>query len=109
MNLSEMRRAADAATSLLGALANRRRLLLLCQLTQGEQPVGTLAATLELRTAAVSQQLALLRKDKLVATRRDGQTIYYRLASPETTKLLEALYSIFCAPARSRKRASSKR
>ena len=99
MQVEEMSRAADRATALLKAIASRNRLLLLCQLTGGEKSVGELAALLGLRDAAVSQQLALLRKDGLVAPRREGQTIFYRLASPEAARLLEALYAIFCADA----------
>lgn len=99
-----MHDAADEATALLRALANRNRLLLLCQLTAGERSVGELAEQLELRDAAVSQQLALLRKDGLVATRRDGQTIFYRLHSREAAALLEKLYEVFCADGRRRRR-----
>jgi len=91
--------AADEATALLKALANRNRLLLLCQLVEGERSVGEMAARLQLRESAVSQQLMLLRKDRLVAPRRDGQTIYYRLASPAAAKVIETLYAIFCAEA----------
>lgn len=98
MNIS-MQEAADEATALLKALANRNRLLLLCQLTDGEKSVGDLAARLQLRESAVSQQLMLLRKDRLVAPRRAGQTIYYRLASREAARVLEALYEVFCAAA----------
>lgn len=96
MNI-QMQKAAGEATELLKALANRNRLLLLCQLADGEKSVGELAARLGLRDSAVSQQLTLLRKDRLVAPRRDGQTIYYRLASPEAARLIETLYAIFCA------------
>lgn len=99
MQVDEMHLAADRATALLKAIASRNRLLLLCQLTDGEKSVGELAALLGLRDAAVSQQLALLRKDGLVAPRREGQTIFYRLASPEAARLLETLYAIFCTDA----------
>ncbi len=98
MNIS-MQEAADDATALLKALSNRNRLLLLCQLAEGERSVGELAGRLGLRDAAVSQQLMLLRKDGLVAPRRAGQTIHYRLASREAARVLEALYAIFCTPA----------
>lgn len=98
MNIS-IYEAADEATALLKALANRNRLLLLCQLAEGERSVGELADRLQLRESAVSQQLMLLRKDRLVAPRRDGQTIYYRLASPAAAKVIETLYAIFCAEA----------
>ena len=97
-----MQKAADRATELLKALASRNRLLLLCHLVDGEKSVGELARLLEVRDAAVSQQLALLRKDGLVHPRRQGQTIYYSLASPEATTVIETLYTLFCAPAKSR-------
>ncbi|MFZ0846822.1 MAG: metalloregulator ArsR/SmtB family transcription factor [Pseudolabrys sp.] len=106
-----MQHAAGDATDLLKALANRNRLMLLCQLTGGEKSVGELADLLEIRDTSVSQQLALLRKDGLVAARRDAQTIYYRLASDEAAKILETLYTIFCAdvcaPAKGRKRKAA--
>lgn len=101
-----MQESADEATRLLKAMASRNRLMLLCQLAAGEKSVGALADLLEMREPAVSQQLALLRKDGLVAARRDGQTIYYRVASDKAEKVLETLYAAFCGPraAGSRKR-----
>ena len=93
-----MHQAADAASELLKSLANRHRLLILCQLIDGERAVGDLAAFLGVRDSTVSQHLALLRKDGLVQTRRDGQTIYYAIASPEAKRVLETLYGIYCAP-----------
>ena len=71
-----MERAADQASDLLKALSNRHRLLIICQLIDGERSVGELAQFLNLRDSTVSQHLALLRKDGLVAARRDAQTIY---------------------------------
>ena len=96
---SLMNAAANRASELLKSLANRHRLLILCQLIEGERPVGELAAFLGVRDSTVSQHLALLRKDGLVETRRDGQTIYYSIASPEAKRVLETLYSLYCAPA----------
>ncbi len=90
--------AADEATNLLKALAGRTRLMILCRLTDGEIPVGALASELGLRGTAVSQQLALLRKDGLVRTRREGQTMYYSLAGSDARRVIEVLYKIFCAP-----------
>lgn len=75
--------AADRASELLKALANRHRLLMLCQLVEGERSVGELAELLGLRGSGVSQHLALLRKDGIVVARRDGQIIWYSIASPE--------------------------
>lgn len=99
MKIEDMHEAAERATELLKALASRNRLMLLCQMVEGEKSVGQLARLLGLRDAAVSQQLALLRKDGLVRTRREGQTIYYALASPEAAKVIETLYDLYCAPA----------
>ena len=93
-----MERAADQASDLLKALSNRHRLLIICQLIDGERSVGELAQFLNLRDSTVSQHLALLRKDGLVAARRDGQTIYYSIASEPAREVLKTLYHVFCAP-----------
>ncbi len=85
------------AEELLKAIANRHRLIILCQLIDQERSVGDLAHSLELRSANVSQHLALLRKDGLVTTRRDGQTIWYTIASETARMLVETLYHLFCA------------
>ena len=95
-----MQDSAAQAEELLKAMANRHRLVILCQLIDGERSVGDLAELLELRDANVSQHLALLRKDGLVTTRRQGQTIWYAIASESARKLVETLYQIFCAPNR---------
>lgn len=89
---------ADEAAELLKALANRHRLLIVCQLVAGEKSVGELAAFLGIRDSTVSQHLALLRKDAIVAARRDGQTIWYSIGSPKARAILETLYGIYCAP-----------
>src|SRR5690606_38321147 len=104
MEIKDMQMAADRATDLLKALASRNRLLLLCHLLDGEKSVGELARLLEARDAAVSQQLALLRKDGLVRPRRQGQTIYYALASREAAAVIETLYALYCGPAAERSR-----
>ncbi|MDF3809592.1 MULTISPECIES: metalloregulator ArsR/SmtB family transcription factor [Rhodopseudomonas] len=93
-----MEAAADQASDLLKALSNRHRLLILCQLIDGEQSVGHLAELLGLRDSAVSQHLALLRKDALVTARRDAQTIYYSIASEPARDVLTTLYRVFCPP-----------
>ena len=93
-----MMHAVEQATELLKSLASRNRLLLLCHLVEGERSVGELARLIDARETAVSQQLALLRKDRLVRTRRDGQTIYYSLASSRAAKVIETLHGIYCAP-----------
>lgn len=94
--------AADAASELLKALANRHRLLILCQLVDGEKSVGQLADFLDIRDSTVSQHLALLRRDKLVAARREGQTIWYRIESTPAREIMETLYKSFCQPALAR-------
>jgi ArsR family transcriptional regulator, virulence genes transcriptional regulator len=98
MKIEEMFHAVEQATELLKALASRNRLLLLCHLLEGERSVGELARLIKARETAVSQQLALLRKDGMVRTRREGQTVYYKLASTEATKIIETLHGIYCAP-----------
>lgn len=95
----QMRDAAGAAETMLKALANRHRLMILCQLIDKEHSVGELTRFLGLRDSTVSQHLALLRKDGLVETRRDGQTIWYALASVAVRRLVETLYDIYCGPA----------
>ena len=100
IDLAQMQDSAAEAEELLKAMANRHRLVILCQLIDGERSVGELASILELRDANVSQHLALLRKDGLVSTRREGQTIWYSIASEPARKLIETLYQTFCAPKR---------
>ena len=95
--------AVDAASGLLKSLANRQRLLILCQIIDGERSVGELAAFLGARDSTVSQHLALLRKDGLVETRRDGQTIFYSIASDPARRVLRTLFAIYCAPTRPRR------
>ena len=94
-----MQPAAAEATELLKSLANRNRLLILCQLIDGERSVGELAAFLGVRDSTVSQHLALLRKDGLVQARRNGQTIWYSIASRPARQILQTLFRIYCAPA----------
>ena len=96
MNKIRMTEAADQATNLLKALSGRSRLMILCQLVDGEQTVGELADALEMRQAAVSQQLALLRKDGLVSARREARTMHYSLAGEEARRIIEVLYELFC-------------
>ena len=93
-----MEAAADQASELLKALSNRHRLLIICQLIDGERSVGDLAQFLDLRDSTVSQHLALLRKDGLVAARREAQTIYYSIDSDPAREVLKTLYQVFCKP-----------
>jgi len=98
INPAAMLSAADTAAELLKALANRHRLLILCQLVENERSVGELAAFLGVRDSTVSQHLQLLRKDGLVRARREGQTIWYSIASEPTRQILQTLFTIYCAP-----------
>lgn len=102
MNADVMEVAADRASDLLKALANRHRLLIICQLIDGERSVGDLAEFLGLRDSTVSQHLALLRRDGLVSARRDAQTIYYSIASDPAREILTTLYQVYCAPPNNR-------
>lgn len=99
-DLAAMSAAADAASELLKSLANRHRLLILCQLGEGERSVGELAEFLGIRDATASQHLALLRKDGLVSARREGQTIWYSISSAPAREILATLYRVYCQPDR---------
>ena len=87
---------AREAAGFLKALAHESRLMILCLLCEGEKSVTELEHMLALRQPTVSQQLARLRTDGLVSTRRNGKTIYYRLASEETRTVIEAVHGVFC-------------
>ena len=78
--------------------------MILCKLIEGECSVGELVAAVGLSQSALSQHLARLRNDRLVATRREAQTIYYRLASAEATRVMQLLADIYCAPSRGRRK-----
>lgn len=95
-NAERMRENAEKASNLLAAMANEKRLMILCQLLDGERSVGELADFLETRPSTVSQHLALLRKDGFVTARRDAQTLYYSIAANEPRAILETLYACYC-------------
>ncbi len=86
----------DKASQLLKAMASPTRLMLLCTLAEREKSVNELAAELELRQSTVSQHLSRLRLDRLVATRREAQTIYYRLEHGAAEDVIQILYDHFC-------------
>ena len=96
--LDHMVEKAKRAAEFLKALSHESRLLILCMLAEGEKSVTEIERALELRQPTVSQQLARLRADGLVATRRDGKAIYYSLASEEARIILGAVYEVFCGP-----------
>jgi DNA-binding transcriptional ArsR family regulator len=96
--LDQMQEAAREACSLLKVLSNPDRLLILCQLSQGEARVGELEELLGIVQPTLSQQLTVLRAEELVTTRREGKAIYYSLASTKALAVIETLYMQFCAP-----------
>jgi DNA-binding transcriptional ArsR family regulator len=104
----DMLAAADQASGLLKALANRHRLIIICQLIDEERSVGELAELLQIRDSTVSQHLALLRKDGLVTARRDGQTIWYAIGSAPARELVQTLYRVYCSPTSGAERKTPK-
>ncbi len=93
---SALRQAAGQAVAALKVLANEERLLLLCQLSQGEMSVGDLEAALDIRQPTLSQQLAVLRAEGVVQTRRDGKRIFYSVADARLLQVLEVLHGLYC-------------
>lgn len=102
IDLPTMRETASRACALMRALSNPDRLLLLCQLAQGEHRVGELEQLLDIQQPTLSQQLAVLREEALVETRREGKQIYYRISSPAALAVLDILYAQFCTPTESK-------
>ncbi|MBS0199862.1 MAG: winged helix-turn-helix transcriptional regulator [Proteobacteria bacterium] len=102
MDPEAMRTHSGEAARLLRALANDKRLMMLCLLVEGERSVGELNARVDLSQSALSQHLAVLREDGLVETRREAQTIYYSLADGPAHAIIETLHGIYCGapPAR---------
>ena len=96
---------AERAADFLKALANRNRLTILCLLSQGERSVSELEASLGIRQPTLSQQLAVLREEDLVTTRREGKAIYYSLASRDVEEVIGVLYRIYCAGDKPRRRS----
>ena len=95
-NLEEMKEHASEAADLLKALANETRLMILCSLAGQEMSVGELNQKVPLSQSALSQHLAVLRRDKLVQTRRKSQTIFYSLADTRSSKIIDVLRQLFC-------------
>jgi DNA-binding transcriptional ArsR family regulator len=91
-----LRRAAGEAVGALKLLANEDRLMLLCQLSQGEMCVGELEESLGIRQPTLSQQLAVLRNEGVVATRREGKNIFYSVSDPALLEILALLYQLYC-------------
>ncbi|HUO23746.1 MAG TPA: metalloregulator ArsR/SmtB family transcription factor [Caulobacteraceae bacterium] len=103
IDIARFKASAAEAANLLRVLGSERRLMILCQLAEGEErSVGQLQPLVGLSQSALSQHLAVLREDGVVATRREGQTIWYRIADPAAVKVVATLAEIFC-PADMRK------
>ena len=101
IDLDTMRASAAEACRLMKVLSNPDRLLLLCQLAQGERCPSDLEAELGIVQPTLSQQLGVLRDEGLVATRREGKRIHYHLSSDRARALMQVLYAQFCAPSTS--------
>ena len=100
LDLEDMQMAAADACRLMKVLSNPDRLLILCQLSQGEHRVGELEALLGIVQPTLSQQLTVLRDEALVSTRREGKNIYYLLDSPQALAVMQVLYAQFCGTKR---------
>ena len=100
LSRAEVARLHDSAvrvTDLLKAMANPSRLMILCQLAEGERSVGEMESVIGISQSGLSQHLAVLRRKRIVSTRREAQSIYYSLASKEVEEIMAALYRVFCA------------
>jgi DNA-binding transcriptional ArsR family regulator len=95
--VASLHESAVRVTDLLKAMANPSRLMILCQLAEGEKSVGEMERVVGLSQSALSQHLATLRRRRIVATRRDRQSIFYSLASKEVEEIMASLYRVFCA------------
>ena len=98
MNVSEMIPASERAAELMRSLSHPQRLLALCALGGDEKTVAELRQELGIEQVPMSQQLMRLRADGLVASRREGTTVFYRITSPEVLRVVEALHAAFCPP-----------
>ena len=98
VDLNQMAQSAGRASSLMKTLGHKDRLMILCHLADGEKSVGEIAGLLEISQSPLSQHLSRMRKESLVETRREAQTIYYSLKSGEAKKIVEVLYELFCEP-----------
>jgi ArsR family transcriptional regulator len=96
INLKKMQSSADEACRLMKVLSNRDRMLLLCQISQGEMCVGELEECLDIHQPTLSQQLTVLRNEELVQTRREGKQIYYSLSNAVALEVMNVLYRNYC-------------
>lgn len=109
VELKLLKNSAHDATRFLKAMANRNRLMILCNLIDGEKSVSALERALGLRQPTMSQQLARLRQAQLVSTRRDSKSVYYSIVDRDIADVLQVLYGKFCRPRRARKGAARRR
>jgi ArsR family transcriptional regulator len=93
----KMANAAQQASELMKTLGHKDRLMVLCHLSGGEKSVGELASLLHIPQSPLSQHLARMRKESLVTTRREAQTIYYSIASEEAARLVGLMHELYCA------------
>ncbi|MEN3950317.1 metalloregulator ArsR/SmtB family transcription factor [Iodidimonas sp. SYSU 1G8] len=94
--IDQMKASAGRASDFLRSIAHPQRLLVLCQLSQGERSVGELAELLDMRQSTLSQHLARLKAEGLLAARREGTMVFYSLERREVVPVIEALYAVFC-------------
>lgn len=95
-DIERMAAAAERASDVMKTMGHPGRLMILCNLADGERPVGELADDVGMSQSTLSQHLARMRREGLVETRRESQTIYYRLADGDVRKLIKSIYRIFC-------------
>lgn len=96
MNIQKLEQTAEQVSALMKTLSAPNRLLILCQLVAGEKCVGDLCGLLEMKPPAMSQQLSILRREGLLSTRREGQTVYYFIEDESILKLMNFLYENYC-------------
>lgn len=97
MDIAELQKNSKRACTLLKSMANEWRLLVLCNLAEGEKSVSELQSLLPLSQSALSQHLAILRREKLVTTRKSAQSVYYSLASTEAEAIMATMHEVFCS------------
>ena len=104
--MQELEQSAAEVAPILRALGNERRLMIVCKLVEwGEAKVSSLAEAVDLSQSALSQHLAKLREQKIIAYRRESQTLWYRIADPRVEKLFAMLHGLFCRPSKGERRS----
>ncbi len=96
IDLNQMAQSASRASALMKTLGHKDRLMILCHLAEGEKSVGQIADLLQIPQSPLSQHLSRMRKEELVNTRREAQTIYYSLKSGAVSRIVDVLYEMFC-------------